>query len=105
MAFDPSAIWAIASGGFSKGNNFLAGNGYEQDTNDTRASNAMGRQNFSEAIGGINERLSGRDEFNRQISGEAAKRYAELASMYPELWGAKRKARYQSGALSALGGV
>lgn len=44
-------------------------------------------------------------EQNRQIAGEAAAREAQMAQMYPELWQAKRKARFQAGALSALGGT
>lgn len=45
------------------------------------------------------------DEQNRQIAQQGAQQAQSLAAMYPEIWAAKRKARYQTGALSALGGV
>lgn len=103
--FDPSAIWAVASKGFNKGNNFLAGNGFVEDNFFTQPENAANRAGLGNSIQQMRGRMEGRDEFNRQISSDASKRYAELASMYPDLWNAKRKARFQSGALSALGGT
>jgi hypothetical protein len=105
MAYDPSAIWAAISGGYTKGTNFLAGNGAVENNWLNRAENMKGVQNLSDSFGRMNEKLAGHDEFNRQINSDASNRYANLAQMYPELWQAKRKARYQSGALSALGGT
>lgn len=88
-----------------KARNFLATGDFDLDTPDTSRENSLAREGFANALGSIYKNRQGEQEFDRQIAQQAADQYARLATQYPELWAAKRKAAFQSGALSALGGT
>lgn len=117
-------IWNAGTSLVGKGRNLLSGNGWKGDATAadyekmmrkrdgswaTEAAQAAldteNRRFTSNAFMDAANRSMAMDEQNRQIAQQGAQQAQSLAQMYPEIWAAKRKARYQTGALSALGGV
>jgi hypothetical protein len=109
---DMSQIWNAAKKYGTKAQdwaksarNFLATGDFSVDTPDSLAENITSRVGLGNALGDMYKERMNEQERDRAIAEGASDRYAALAQKYPELWQAKRKAAFQSGALSALGGT